>query len=133
MTVRFILAVVGLSGMGFVDLPQTSFAETKPLTDTSSVALDVPESTPFDDRTPQFGVVLSEERDGAASPPAAIPTVAGDGGSKPKSGAGGDLASIVQSAPENAGLDDPSQVAAPPQSQLRQFLSALIQLGPANR
>ena len=133
MAIRFILAVAGLSGAGILGLPQTSFAETKPLTDASSVALDVPESTPFDDRTPQFGVVLPEGRGAAASPPTTIPPAAGDGASKPKSGAGGDMASIVQSAPENAGLDDPSRVAAPPQSQLRQFLSALIQLGSANR
>ncbi len=133
MTIRLNLAVIGLAGVGILGLPQVGFAETKSLTDNPDVASEVPESTPFDGRTPQFGVVLSEGKDVGAPPPTAIAPAVDDSGSKPQPDAGGDMASIVQSAPENAGLDDPSRVAAPPQSRLRQFLSVLIQLDSANR
>ena len=129
MTIRLILAVIGLTGVGFLGLPQAGFAETKPLTNNADLASDMSEGTAFDDRTSQFGVVLSD-KDAA---PTAIAPIADDSRSKSSSGVGSDMASIIENVPENAGLDDPSRVAEPPQSPLRQFLSALIQLGLASR
>ena len=114
--------IVTLAGFGFLGLSQPGYCETRPLTLDSDFSATGDSPLPAR-RVPSEGndFVAAQTASAANSP------ALSSGGSNGDPGAANQ---VNQPDPGNAALEA-SRVAEPPQSGLRSFLSAFIQLGAA--
>jgi hypothetical protein len=121
MTVRLTVAIAALTGLWFLELIQPGFPETRLL------YLGAESSAIGDSALPVEGG--SAETSMASN--LSLPTTGDSGGSSAARDVGNGI-QAGQAYELNAGLDS-SGAADPPQSGLRRFFSALIELVSANR